>query len=138
MSKSAPQWHRFAQARDLEIEPGCLLVRFPDGRGHRLRVIEKDDGWLLRGLIVRHARSNYDAEPAFAAARRNRNFRLFGLRLDEKGSLIGESHVPMAGLTASEFQTHARHVAAACDRLEYLITSGDREARAMSDRIGPR
>jgi hypothetical protein len=129
MNNSTQGWLPYAKARDFTIEPGGLLVRFADGRSHRLRVIEQDNTWLLRGLVVRHARLEFDQSPALAAALKNRHYFLCGLRVDEKDRLIAECHVPKPGLSAAEFQLQARHLAGECDRLEYLITGRDREAR---------
>ncbi|CAN5895488.1 hypothetical protein BH11VER1_BH11VER1_02060 [soil metagenome] len=127
MSNPTTGWHIFTKAQDLMINPGGLLVRFADGRSHLLRVIESEGTWLLRGLVVQHAHASFDRSPALAAALKNRHYRLCGLRVDEKASLVAESHVPKAGLTATEFQLLARNLAAECDRLEYLITGRDRE-----------
>lgn len=126
---SPPRWHSLAKASDLEIEPGGLHVRFEDSRSHRLQVIEEEDSWLLRGLVVRQAGGPFEGRPALEAALRNRQLRLVGLRIVGGGRLVGESRVPKPGLTSAEFQLHARHLAAECDRLEYLLTGKDREAR---------
>jgi len=126
---SPPRWHSLAKASDLAIEPGGLHVRFEDSRSHRLQVIEEEDSWLLRGLVVRQAGGPFEGRPALEAALRNRQLRLFGLRIVGEGRLVGECRVPKPGLTAAEFQLHARHLAAECDRLEYLLTGKDREAR---------
>ena len=125
----SPPWHSLAKASDLEIDPTGLHVRFADSRSHRLRVIEEEDAWLLRGLIVRQVSGPFEERPALEAALRNRHLRLIGLRIVGEGRLIGECRVPKPGLTAGEFQLHARHLAAECDRLEYLLTGKDREAR---------
>ncbi len=129
MSNPAQPWHAYAKAAGFSIEPGGLLVEFADGRSHRLHVFETDHTWLLRGLVVRQATRETDSTPALSAALKNRHSRMYGLRVDRQGRLVGETHVPKPGLTPVEFQLHARHLAAECDRLEYLITGLDREAR---------
>ena len=129
MNKATPGWHLYVKAPDLAIDHRGLLVRFADGRSHRLRVIEQDSTWLLRGLVVRHARIGFDQFPALASAVKNRNYQLCGLRVDEMDRLIAECHIPKPGLRAAKFQLHARHLAGECDRLEYLITGRDREGR---------
>jgi hypothetical protein len=109
------------------IEPKAVLIKFADGRSHRVIVIDQPEHWLLRGLVVRHSATTFDPEPMLAAAKRNRQLRLCGLTVDEKGSLWGQCLVPKAGLDSTEFQLCARHLAAECDRLEYLLTGRDRE-----------
>lgn len=90
-------------------------------------VIDATDHWILRGLVVRHAVTKFDPEPMLAAAIRNRQLQLCGLSVDQKGNLNGQCMVPKVGLDADEFQLCARHLAAECDRLEYLLTGRDRE-----------
>lgn len=90
-------------------------------------MIDQADHWILRGLIVRHADETFNPEPMLAAAIRNRQMRLCGLSVDEKGNLWGQCMVPKVGLDPGEFQLCVRHLAAVCDRLEYLLTGRDRE-----------
>lgn len=58
---------------------------------------------------------------------RNRSVMLAGFRVDERGRMIGESWVPKAGLTASEFQFALRHLAEESDRFEFQLTGRDQE-----------
>ncbi|MEO5912692.1 MAG: hypothetical protein ABIS50_00550 [Luteolibacter sp.] len=127
MSKPLQSWGKLARAKDILIEPKGILVNFADGRSHRVLVIDQPDHWILRGLVVRQASVAFDPEPMLAAATRNRQLRLCGLSVDVRGNLWGQSMVPKAGLDAHEFQLCARHLAAECDRLEYLLTGRDRE-----------
>jgi hypothetical protein len=127
VSKPSQSWEKLANAKDIVIEPKGILVRFADGRSHRVMVIDQPDYWCLRGLIVRQASMAFDPEPLLAAAIRNRQLRLCGLSVDERKNLWGQCLVPKAGLDADEFQLCARHLAAECDRLEYLLTGRDRE-----------
>lgn len=130
MSKELESWKNLARARDIEIDSKGILVRFADGRSHQVMVIEQADHFLLRGLVVRDAATRFNSEPMLSAAIRNRQLRLCGLSVDAKGSLWGQCTVPRAGLNGSEFQLCARHLAAECDRLEYLLTGRDREKRS--------
>lgn len=127
MNKSPQSWESLARAKDFLIQPKSILVKFADERSHRVMVIEKADHWLLRGLVVRRAAVNFDSEPMLAASTRNRQFRLCGLSVDEKGHLIAQCMVPKVGLDNEEFQLCVRHLATECDRLEYLLTGSDRE-----------
>lgn len=128
INNTPPSWHRLAIASDIALHARSLLVRFDDGRSHRLSVIDDKNGWRLRGLIVRDAAKTYSSTPIHTAALRNRQLRLASLLVDEDGDLVGETLVPSAGITAAEFQILARHLAAECDRLEFMLTGADREA----------
>lgn len=90
-------------------------------------ITDQPDHWLLRGLIVRQAGVTFEPEPMLAAAIRNRQLRLCGLSVDDRGNLWGQSMVPKIGLDTHEFLLCARHLATECDRLEYLLTGRDRE-----------
>ena len=90
-------------------------------------ITDQPDYWLLRGLVVRQAGGPFESEPMLAAAIRNRQLRLCGLSVDDRGNLWGQSMVPKIGLDTHEFLLCARHLAAECDRLEYLLTGHDRE-----------
>lgn len=127
MSEPHQSWRKLARAKDVVIEPKGILVRFADGRSHHLTVIDQPDHWILRGLIVRHADATFDPKPMLAAALRNRQLRLCGLSVDERGKLWGQAMVPKAGLDTDEFLLCTRHLAAECDRLEYLLTGRNRE-----------
>ena len=127
MSKPIQSWGKLVRAKDILVEAKCILVKFADGRSHRVLVINHPDHWILRSLVVRQAAVAFDPEPMLAAAIRNRELRLCGLSVDVRGNLWGQCMVPKVGLDAHEFQLCARHLAAECDRLEYLLTGGDRE-----------
>jgi len=128
VNKPLQSWEKLARARDIVIETKGVLVKFSDGPSHRVMVFDQSDHWILRGLIVRHANTTFNPEPMLAAAIRNRQLRLCGLSVDEKGHLIAQCVVPKSGLTPDEFQLYARHLAAESDRLEYLLTGRDRES----------
>lgn len=127
-------WQRLlGKACDLQsLSRHSLRVSFDGGRAHRLRVTDAGDHWLLTGVILKDTRmmpveTPFRDHPALAAAQRNRYLILCGITVDDSGRLTGSCRVPKAGLCASEFQLHARHLAAECDRLEHLFTGEDRE-----------
>ena len=55
MNRHRQEWHRFAKSPKIEVGPADMLVRFEDGRAHRLKVTDEGDCWLLEGLVVRNA-----------------------------------------------------------------------------------
>jgi len=57
----------------------------------------------------------------------NRYRELVGLKVAERGTVIGEAWVPMAEVGPDEWALYVRTVARTCDRLEYLWTGVDRE-----------
>jgi len=120
-------WARFCKARDLSVTGDVIAVSFHDGRSHQVRVAEESDGWRLTAVVARAGDLGNVAAPALKAWERNQSMRLAGFRIDERGRLVGEELVPGAGMTAEEFQTYVRALAAECDRFEYLLTGRDVE-----------
>jgi hypothetical protein len=57
----------------------------------------------------------------------NRSSRLVTFTLDTRQRIRAHAWVPKAGLTRTEFQLVLRHLAAASDRMEFLLTGKDAE-----------
>ena len=62
-------------------------------------------------------RCSRSAESVFAMLRKTH----------QRGRLVGETWVPLAGLHAGEWATYVRALAWSCDRLEYLLTGRDED-----------
>lgn len=122
------EWKAWCRAiEDLSVRSDAIDVALPDGRGHRVTVGTTSGGWSLTARVAtRGAMAGVD-DPEVLVWTRNRVTQLVGFRLDKHDLLIGESWVPVDGLTADEFVFYVRHLAAECDRLEALLTGADVE-----------
>ena len=121
----ANEWKRLCRGLDLALGEDGVNVRFSEGRRQQVTVTEEEGSYLLTSVVVK--KFDGDQERAW---QRNRTAQLVGFRVDKKGNerkLIGQARVPKAGLTADEFVTYVRAVAAECDRFEYLLTGCDVE-----------
>jgi hypothetical protein len=117
-----------AGAQDLQVEGDTgVLVTLGKARQHRVTVVVTGDAIELRAVVARRSRLDGLADPQLATWHRNRAVSLVGFRVDERGTLVGESWVPTAGLTAAEFLIYVRGLAAACDLFEFQLTGRDRE-----------
>lgn len=120
-------WTKFTKDKDFEPEDGAIVVRFGDGRQHRVSCLPEDGGWRLRAIVARAAALQGIEDVPLRAWRKNRASKLVGFRVDERGRLVGEAWVPQAGITAEEFQLYVRTVAAESDHFEHVLTGEDRE-----------
>jgi hypothetical protein len=121
-----PEWQRLCHGDDaLEPQEHGVTVTFGGGRRQRVRIDESDGGLLVSAVIASPAFTMELEDPALYAWRRNCLSRLVGLRVDERGRLIGQAWVSLAGLDAHEFQLCVWTIAAECDRVEHLLTGRD-------------
>lgn len=120
-------WRRLCRGDGLEVLEDGVEVSFHEGRRQRVRIQEVDDSLLVYAVITRAATVRDLQDPALMAWQRNCLSRVVGLRLDERGRLIGQAWLSLAGLDAHEFQLCVRAVAAECDRVEHLLTGRDVE-----------
>ena len=117
-------WRVLARAAGLMSDGDRIDVALADGRSHRVRVAEEDGAWRI---WARAARQVAVAEHLLVRVwERNRGSSLVGLRIDDKGRLVGEAWVPAAGATAGEFEAAVRAVAIECDRVGFVLTGEDR------------
>lgn len=114
-------------AADITPDDTGLTVRFSNGRGQRLEVREAGSAIGLRGIVVRRAIAEGIADVALVAWERNRASSLVGFRRDDRGRVVGESWVPLPGLSREEFLFYVRQTAAACDLFEFQLAGHDRE-----------
>lgn len=121
------EWRSLCKADDMIAKEKGVDVTFADDRRHQVQVAEQTDAYQLSGFVIRQARVAELEDVHLEAWLRNRSTSLVGFRLDERGRLVGESWVPKAGLTATEFQLYVRTLAAECDRLEFSLTGRDVE-----------
>ncbi len=116
--------------RDLDIEPDpkrpAVVVRFDNGRSHRVRVRVAPDGYVLESVIAGPAHTALLGDLHIAAWKRNRSSRLVGYRIDAYGRLVAHVWTPREGLTPEMFMLLMRQVAGEADRHELLLTGRDR------------
>ncbi len=122
------EWHSLCKGhRDLRVSGDSLTVEFASGRTHMVRVEEHADHYVLVGVAARASATSVEDAPEQRAWTSNRTLDLLGFRVDERGRFVGEAWIPKPGLTSDEFILVARHLAAECDRMEYVLTGEDRE-----------
>ena len=122
-----PDWRHLCQGEGLRVVGDGVDVSFHDRRHQRVRVVETNGALLIHSVVTGAAATRQVQDPALLAWRRNCLSRVVGLRVDERGRLIGQAWVPLAGLEAHEFQLCVRTVATECDRVEQLLTGRDVE-----------
>lgn len=121
-------WTHFCRStKNLQVGDGWVDVIKDDSRLHRVTVSEVAEGYILRGIVARKTVVNALPDLDLRIWRINRATQIVGFRINERDILIGEAHVPKAGLTRDEFQTYLRKVATECDQLEYRLTGKDSE-----------
>lgn len=128
-------WSKLLAAEDLRVTGSRVKVTFPNGRSHKVALVDEPDVYELRAVVLTadgvstHTKDEDSRrlDLVLRAWRRNETARLCGFRLDEDGVLVGEATVPKIGLTAKEFQERVRAVARSCDLLEAHLTGADRE-----------
>lgn len=119
-------WRDLCDAPDLRPLRNSLRVLFGNGRTHKVRVTEVDDGYLISGVVVDADRLADTSAAQLDAWTRNRHSRLIGFRVDHQSRLVGFGWTPAVGLTAEAFQLLVRAVAREADRLEFRMTGKDR------------
>jgi hypothetical protein len=123
----AANWAQLCRTRDLIVGERSVEAVFSGERRHRVTVEDQEDGYLLSAIVVRQAVVLSLSDLPLQVWQRNRATALVGFRIDPRGRLVGEAHVPKVGLTAEEFQLYLRSVATECDRFEYVLTGRDVE-----------
>ncbi len=116
-----------AGAKDVTLERNVLVVSLGRDRTHKVEVEATADAIELRAVVARQSEVKKHPGVTLAAWNRNRSSCMVGFRIDQRGRLLGESWVPVAGLTADEFLLYVRNLAAACDLFEFQLTGEDRE-----------
>jgi hypothetical protein len=109
----------------MDLEGDDMVVRFENGRGHRVRVRETEQTLEVHAVVARAASVRDIPDLPLRIWRQNRAAQLVSFRIDARGRVYGNGWVAKAGLTADEFQLIVRRVAAESDRLEFLLTGKD-------------
>lgn len=123
----SPDWRGFCRTSDFSLDGEGIVVSFQNERRHRVSVVTESGELVVRARVLPPSTVARTANLLETMWLRNRATALVGFRIDKRGWLVGEATLPQAGLTASEFQTYVRAVAAESDRFEFAITGLDRE-----------
>lgn len=119
-------WRRLSRAAGLRSSGDSIEVSFGDGRRQTVFTDASENEVLrLWSVVARASALSVLKTPVLDAWHRNRMSELVGFSLDRHGRMIGESWVPVAGLSAEEWGHYVRRLAMACDRFEYLLTGKD-------------
>lgn len=120
------EWRRLTREAGLRVHRHSIEVEFQDRRRQRVHVDEVDGPSLRLWSVVAPQRTvAHLDDPLLHAWRRNRLSELVGFSMDNEGRMIGETWVPIIGLTADEWTYYVTVVAKACDHLEYVLTGSD-------------
>jgi hypothetical protein len=123
-------WKSLAREAGFRVSnDNSILVRLDSvGRQTVYADPEQSDGALRCWTVIaaRKTLSDTGAESPFRYAwERNRFSDLVGFGVDARGRLIGETWIPLVGLTADELALHVRELARVCDWHEFRLTGDD-------------
>lgn len=121
----AAEWRRFCSGRGFAVEGDDIVVTLRGNRSHRITVQEEADAYRLIAIVARPAIVEALVNLPIQSWERNRGTELVGFKIDSRGRLVGESWVPKAGVTASEFTLYLLSLASEADRFEYQLTGRD-------------
>ncbi len=122
-----PEWRTLARGLNADINGEDVVVRFENGRFHRVRVHETEEAFEVRAVVAGAASVRGIDDLAIRIWRHNRAAQLVSFRIDTRGRVCAQGWVPKAGVTTEEFQLVLRRVAVESDRLEFLLTGKDSE-----------
>lgn len=120
-------WRQLCDRRSVDLDGQVAIVKFENGRKHRVRVEETDLTLEMHAVAARPAVLPEIVDLPLWVWRHNRSAQLVSFRIDTRGRICGRGWVAKAGLTAEEFQLVLRRVAVESDRLEFLLTGRDTE-----------
>ncbi|MEO8501508.1 MAG: hypothetical protein ABI565_11380 [Vicinamibacteria bacterium] len=119
-------WQTYAKGQPgLALNGDGIMVELDRARSHRVQVIHHADGWELSSFACGPEQltgANLSPQDLWY---RNRSLALVGFVVDGHGDVWVTAWLPIAGLTAAEFQFAAREVAIEADRLEFHATGMD-------------
>lgn len=113
-----------ARSAGYSVSNMSLTIPFENGRRQVVRLDDSDPevGRLWCVLLPPSKTQEFTAgDPLAYAWKRNRFSDLVGFSVDERGRFIGETWVPMHGLTARELQLHILELARVCDLHEVRL-----------------
>lgn len=109
---------------------GRITVQLGPGNRQVLHLDPDASAWALRvwtpiapGRLVEAA--SEDGEVLRYAWERNRLSELIGFTIDRYGRLIGETWIPLEGLSPAEIQLHLQELARVCDWHDVRLSGDD-------------
>jgi hypothetical protein len=123
------EWRDHAKTAGYKVVGSGITVNTRGGRRQEVQVDESvgADGIRLWSVILGPSatRDLDEGRPLEYAWERNRLSDLIGFSVDSRGRLIGESWVPVDGLTAQVFALHLGEIARVCDWHELRLSGAD-------------
>lgn len=123
----ATDWRSMCDAQRMTVDNDDVIVKFDNGRQHRVHVVETDDTLEIHAIVARAAAVREVPELPQRLWIHNRAAQLISFRRDTRGRVAAHGWIPKAGLTAEEFRLIVQRVAAGSDRLEFILTGRDVE-----------
>lgn len=123
----ASDWLRRCRGEGITIDGPSAIVTFLDERSHRVRVDDEADHVRLSAVVVQAAAASRLVGLLEEAWTRNRGTRLANFFVDDRGRVMAEARLPLAGLTQAELVFRVRVLAEECDRFEQKLTGRDAE-----------
>lgn len=124
-------WRSLARRADLSLTPAdTTRIELEGGSAQTVELREHADSKTLRARSViatkkTLAEASSDVAPLLYAWQRNRLSDLVGFTIDGKGRLVGESWIPLEGLTPAELRLYLHELARVCDWHEFRLTAQD-------------
>lgn len=109
--------------------PNSIVVSLAGGSQQVVRFRLDQDTGVLRAASIIATPSVLKAacvdSPARYAWERNRLSDLVAFAVDKRDRLVGESWIPLTGLTPEEFSLYVRELARVCDWHEFRLSGQD-------------
>lgn len=127
-STLSAEWRVLARKAGWRILGSDIVVVFSAGRQQKVTVDETGPQAIRLWSVILgpSATANVgEGHPLEYAWERNRLSDLIGFTLDTRGRLIGESWIPVDGMTSEVFSLHLEELARVCDWHELRLTGTD-------------
>lgn len=122
-------WRSHAKAAGQEVLGSSINVGVGSDRRQEVLIDESFGSEAIRLWSVilgpSATRALDDGQPLEYAWERNRLSDLIGFSVDSRGRLIGETWVPVEGLTPQVFALHLLEIARVCDWHEFRLSGAD-------------
>lgn len=124
-------WRNLARRAGLALTPSdTIRVELEGGSSQTIDLREDPASQTLRARSViatgkTLAEAASDDTPLRYAWRRNRLSDLVGFTIDGRGRLVGETWIPLEGITEAEFKLYLAELARVCDWHEFRLTAQD-------------